>query len=316
LRYLTRQLTVQPHSRWQRVKQRAFDRLSRLIQRVYDPLVEQQVGGSMLALPFSHRLPLYLAWHPRYSTNLGRIARSIQNKYPDLTLIDVGANVGDTIALVRHEVPIPILCIEGDERFYEILLTNAARFENVEVVRAFVSDETDVLSVRSVQQGGTAHLERSTREDAVPLTRLDELLKKHRRFWDSKLIKIDTDGYDARVLRGAERQLSAVRPVIFFEFDPHFLKLQDEPPLDIFSWLSALGYRDLIIYDNFGDLLLDTQSTNRTHLEEITLYFTGRNAQQYCDIAAFHEEDRDLFDDVLQSELRFFRREKGTLTTS
>jgi hypothetical protein len=39
-----------------------------------------------------------------------------QAKYPNLTMIDVGANVGDSIAIVR--VDVPILCVEGEDHFF------------------------------------------------------------------------------------------------------------------------------------------------------------------------------------------------------
>lgn len=37
----------------------------------------------------------------------------VQQKYPDLSLIDIGTNVGDTVAIVRQDAHYPILCVEG-----------------------------------------------------------------------------------------------------------------------------------------------------------------------------------------------------------
>jgi len=298
-----------PQNHWQRIGQRIFHRLSALILRFDDSLLEQDIAGSRLLLPFSHRLPMYLQWHPWYSSNVARIARHVQAKYPDLTLVDVGANVGDTIALVRREIHCPILCLEGDGKFFGILESNARRFSDVEVVNEFLGDCDQEVPGLLVQSDGSAHVTEST-TGYLTIRRLDALLKERPRFWASKFIKIDTDGYDAKVIRGAEEQLAAVKPVLFFEYDPHFLAQQHEEPLDLLSNLECLGYSHLIFYDNFGELLLDAEIGNRRQLEEITLYFTGRMAQRYCDVCAFHSVDTDLFETVIAAELQLFRDQK------
>ena len=88
---------------------------------VRDWLVTFEIDGYLLYLPLSHRLPQHRLATPGYSSNLGRLAQIVQSKYPDLTLVDVGANVGDSVAIVRRRIHCPILCVEGEERFASIL---------------------------------------------------------------------------------------------------------------------------------------------------------------------------------------------------
>jgi hypothetical protein len=67
------------------------------------------------------------------------------------------------------------------------------------------------------------------------------------------LIKVDTDGYDNKVLRGASRRLSASHPHLFFEYSPWHTRIYGkEEPLGIFPYLREIGYRVLVIYDNAG----------------------------------------------------------------
>jgi hypothetical protein len=95
--------------------------ISKILLKFDDPIIEQKIAGKKLKLPFSHRLPLYMWLFPQYATNLGRIARYTFEKYSDLTLIDVGANIGDSIAIVRENGHFPILSVEGDSSFFALL---------------------------------------------------------------------------------------------------------------------------------------------------------------------------------------------------
>jgi hypothetical protein len=149
---------------------------------------------------------------------------------------------------------------------------------------------------------------------SIIVRRLDDVLRQQQ-FWESKFIKIDTDGYDAKVIRGGSEQIAEVQPVIFFEYDPHCLEQQKETPLDIFRTLDGWGYRGVIVYDNVGDLLFDTTIANRRQLEEITAYFSGWKSQRYCDICAFHRDDDDLWEKTSASELEVIRDRKRNAAT-
>ncbi|WP_430666882.1 FkbM family methyltransferase [Helicobacter suis] len=54
-------------------------------------------------------------------------------------------------------------------------------------------------------------------------------------------IKIDTDGFDFKILRGAYKTLKDNKPVLFFEWDYVHLANQSEVALSIFAFLSNLG---------------------------------------------------------------------------
>ena len=54
-------------------------------------------------------------------------------------------------------------------------------------------------------------------------------------------IKIDTDGFDFKVLRGANNTLKTYKPVIFFEWDKIHLQAQNEDFLSIFPTTPTNG---------------------------------------------------------------------------
>ena len=295
-------------------RQSVFSRIqSRLVKMAFDyikpvnPLIETSIGNYKIQLPFNHELPFILKHFPFYSTNLARIAKLVNDKYPDLKFIDIGANIGDSVALLRTKATFPILCIEGDNYFFSILQTNAAKFPDVHIAKNYVGEINTELKAASVELGGTAHLmQNGNGENFIIVKKLSAILEENPLFQKAKMIKIDTDGFDNKIIRGSVDFISQGKPVIFFEYDPFFLTQQDDDCLSVFSTLLKLGYSKLLLYKNDGEFLLSTDLSNSMLLEDLTHYYTGRKGVQYCDICAFHSEDEDLFYQIRQSELRFF----------
>src|SRR6266550_2375835 len=69
------------------------------------------VGRHRLKLPWDCCLDVYQANYKRYDWALGEIAREIFAKYPKSCAIDIGANVGDSAALICKHQDVPVLCI-------------------------------------------------------------------------------------------------------------------------------------------------------------------------------------------------------------
>src|SRR6266545_3066092 len=69
-----------------------------VVGRLGDPVITYEIGAGRLSIPLSHDLPLHRAAYPQYSSNLARIAASVAAFSDDFVVIDVGANVGDSLA--------------------------------------------------------------------------------------------------------------------------------------------------------------------------------------------------------------------------
>src|SRR4051794_8200383 len=93
----------------------------RLVTARTDPLVERSVGGRPILLPLSHDLPLILRDYPRYGQNLVNIVDAVAREKGPRGFIDVGANIGDTVVMVRSRTNVPVLAIEGDEVYAPLL---------------------------------------------------------------------------------------------------------------------------------------------------------------------------------------------------
>ena len=284
-------------------------RLRMLIIEIFsDPAVVYQYGQTKLFLPLSHDLPLYKKTLPNYSTNVARIAVAIERKYPTLTIIDIGANVGDTVLLLRESTQCPILCIDGDPRFFSYLKQNSEKWDDVELLQAFVGDKQEVISGQITVGSGSGHIaEDRNGKNFIELRQLRGILENHPRFAKPKLIKIDTDGYDCRILRSELVLLQKLKPVIFFEYDPYFLAKTGDAGLSIFDDLASSGYQTLMFYMNTGEYMLSVDINNIRLLEDLHHYFTGWKGHRYCDICAIHMDDSDIATSLRESEISFFQ---------
>src|SRR6516225_4669060 len=100
--------------------------LRRIFEKVVRPAnVEREIAGFRLRMPATHPLPHYFSIFPHFNRNLGRIGKAVHRKYPSMSAIDIGANVGDSVAIMRSQSHFPILCIEGSPGYFELLRRNA-----------------------------------------------------------------------------------------------------------------------------------------------------------------------------------------------
>ncbi|MFF3911792.1 FkbM family methyltransferase [Streptomyces sp. NPDC001848] len=276
-----------------------------------DPSVTCRIAGQELVMPLSHDLPLILSAYPNYSQNLLRLVAMTAAARQELTIVDIGANVGDTAVLMRGAVTAPILCVEGDGLFLDLLRRNVGHLRDVQVEEAYVATTADETgrthTVR--RQAGTAALipSPSGSVPARPFRSLPDILSSHARFSSPGLVKIDTDGADPRIIVANRELLARARPVVFFEFAPLWAaKAGDDNPYRALTALAEAGYQGALVYANTGELLLGTRVTE-PHLWKDLGRFTRTHGQVcYYDVAAFHADDAELFEQASAAERKFF----------
>src|SRR5438876_81302 len=108
------------------IKLRIVGRIAASVRRLFlfvaDPPVRLEIAPDVeLKLHLSHKFPFSRRTWSHYDTALPRIAQLVAREYGHLKLIDVGANVGDTTALVAASVAGSFLCLEGDARYIKLL---------------------------------------------------------------------------------------------------------------------------------------------------------------------------------------------------
>lgn len=114
-------------------------------------------------------------------------------------------------------------------------------------------------------------------------------------------VKIDTDGFDFKVIRGAAGTLRAHHPALFFEWDRFHLANQGEDFLSIFPLLGELGYENALIFDNFGTLLCELKTSDTRNLGLLMDYTRDSNLRIcYFDMLLFHSKSPLNIDDYLK----------------
>ncbi len=169
--------------------------------------------------------------------------------------IDVGANRGETLEMIlavapggRHIAyePIPGLAEEL-----------AAAFPGVEVRNAACSDEagsaefTHVLNAPAMsglrQRADLPAHAQEVERFAVRLDKLDEALPEG---YVPSLVKIDVEGAELLVMRGAVETLARHRPFVIFEHGVGGADLYGSKPGEVWDLLDGAGLR---IFDLEGD---------------------------------------------------------------
>jgi FkbM family methyltransferase len=253
---------------------------------------------------------------PHYISELGRIAAVVYSKYPEMIVVDVGANVGDTAAIVRTACPAPIVCIEGDPRILGALAENAKIIGDIDILNLYLDEECSTRRMSVTKAGWNSTLvdeDRMSPGEVIQFVTLDEGLKDLdlRRV---RLLKVDTEGFDGRVLRGARGILSGSRPVVLFEYNRENMNAIGEDGNKIFSYLKEHGYYSLLFWDNSSRFMLGAKINDSdliSDLHDYVNYTDGKlGCVYYLDVCAFHREDEDLAETVLAGERRV-RAESG-----
>lgn len=175
----------------------------------------------------------------------------------DAVVFDVGANVGWwTVPLARHLAP-------GGGRVvaFEPVPANRARLEwaiaanavqaHVLVAPVALGDKPGELGMwlKSEETGagsGTAALVTGDGEAhlRVPVVTLDAWAAEQG-ITRCDLMKLDIEGAELMMLRGAERFIAATKPLIFGEFEAYWLSTFASSFLDVAAWAERMNYRML-----------------------------------------------------------------------
>jgi FkbM family methyltransferase len=169
--------------------------------------------------------------------------------------IDVGANRGETLEMILAVAP------DGRHIAYEpipaLAEQLAVEFPGVDVRNAACSDEagsaefTHVLNAPAMsglrQRADLPAHAQEVERFTVRLDKLDEALPEG---YVPSLVKIDVEGAELLVLRGAVETLARHRPFVIFEHGVGGADLYGSKPGDVWDLLDGAGLR---IFDLEGD---------------------------------------------------------------
>ncbi len=152
-------------------------------------------------------------------------ARSLLKK--DSIVIDAGANIGIFSLFAANITPDgEIYAFEPTKATFDILQKNAASYENIHCFQCglgdkdakkrfyiYASQTTGNTFEDSDAIGGLAKLEDFAGSEMAEITTIDNFVLKHK-LPHVDFIKIDTEGYEAKILRGAKETIKKWHPIL------------------------------------------------------------------------------------------------------
>lgn len=254
--------------------------------------VERQVLGVTMVLPWSHRLPDYTRGDSPYGRNLIELAAALAEPGArPVTLLDVGANVGDSALSVLGAVDARVLAVEGDPEYLEYLRLNCGSDDRVTIVEALLSTEDGSGQVTAVRAGGTTRFQADAGGQSHPTVTAEQLRENNPDFDELRLVKSDTDGYDVALVPRIAEVWQDAHPVLFFEYDHALSRIAGNDPLAVWPALAALGYSVVAVWDNGGVPMGRTTVDAVGDLAKVLDRPLGGRRQHYWDVAVVHTSD-------------------------
>lgn len=260
-------------------------------------LVGLKCGDYEILVPEGHMLRTILPRQPYRDLAIGLIARFVAKKYPFASICDVGANVGDTAAIIATHARNKLILIEASDYYFGLLTENVRQLPNEKILRkAMISDGAPVHG-HLHHWGGTARFEPNSQSSGTPSMTLAELTER-----DTRFVKIDTDGFDFKIIASSLRWFQEVgHPMLFWE---NQITTQEELAWSdlLFSQLQDIGYKYFVVWDDAGFHLVSTdslavlQDLNR-YLLKVWINQAHISVYNY-DVLAVHEKDLDIYGQV------------------
>lgn len=206
-----------------------------------EPLVQTYAtrSGPMLALTTDHYITRSLELYGEYCPDEWRLLRQLIRS--GMTVVEVGANIGaHSVDMARACAPGIFYAFEPQPRVFQILCANLA-LNDVGNARAYpdacgsAEGEATVPLVDYARKGnfGGVGLQPADRQGIKvrvrPLDALD--------LQACGLIKVDVQGFELEVIRGARATIARCRPVLYVEND----RPAEQPRL--IPLIASLGYR-------------------------------------------------------------------------
>jgi len=224
--------------------------LGKLAYRIYphEFLVEISPGVKMkLRLKYRGDIDIWV-----YMRGLAHYSAQVFVNYlkEGMTVFDIGANVGYYTLLIAQKVgstgkvyafePIP----ETFARLQENIALNG--FTNIVAVPAAVTDRDCTVRMSVEDSASSIFRASSANSIEVPTISLDSFVGQHR-IERVDAIKMDVEGAELLVLRGADQVIRRYKPIIMTEINPALLKSAGTTAEELFKAIIDYGYDSYVI---------------------------------------------------------------------
>jgi FkbM family methyltransferase len=234
-------------------------------------------GTYFLKTTFGHPLKRYLINFEKYDRFVPYLSKVISK-----SVIDIGANIGDTLVLIKSVSNAEVICVEPDENFRRYLKQNI-KLNHLKAVKLYPFPVSSTEKVVTIEKNGL----KSTSNISVSSNNGSQTLLLTKTFKDLVndlsldinsigIIKSDTDGYDWDCLNSIADYFDSSAnfhypEFIFYEHQTYLnnsgtndpsRKEREKKYEDSLRRLVQHGYTEFYIFDNFGSLIHQTKNIN------------------------------------------------------
>jgi FkbM family methyltransferase len=281
---------------------RLFHKIASLLLAVAgkNHTVDGYLYGRSMRMPAEHPLPAVLHRFPQYNRPLAMAIKAIASPSsgsPNLTVVDVGANIGETVAVIEQLVPdVSYLCIEADDDIARICRFNHRGNPRVQIEQCYIGENAGSLVM--LQDDGRANpttklIDQANFDESSNYGRLVRLDTVAGPFADAhhglSLIKVDTEGYDFSVLRSGPRLIERYRPALYFEWFPDLLTDLQEEVWNGFDYLEGFGYLHFVFFSSQGDYYCHLSRPDHFVLKSLASTASQNKSLLYFDVFASTE---------------------------
>tara|TARA_B110000211_G_scaffold202001_1_gene233879 strand:- start:5406 stop:6251 length:846 start_codon:yes stop_codon:yes gene_type:complete len=234
-----------------------------------------KIGSRIMVLPPEHPLSMWTSLYKDYDNFLPKLVKEMSSNE---SIIDVGANVGDTLFRFIDTNSKPnYFSIEADQYFFKYLKKNKGLLEKdiqdrVTLINELVGNNLKGNLTQKSNLGSKFLVESP---DGLETKSLDKIIIDGN-IQNIKLIKVDVDGYDYNVLLSAMNEIKKNKPSLFFEY----MSLNKTEYIELIKKLYEIGYSEWTIINNYGSAIFENK-----HYKDVLGYIDSKkNSEIIIDI--------------------------------
>lgn len=179
----------------------------------------------------------------------------------DSYILDIGSNIGFTVLnMAQLSSNGKVIGFEPDKLNYERCLNNINQnsFKNIKLYNIGLGSEelSTPMEVRTEFNRGGNRVAVNGQGGIIQVKRLDDFFPLLG-IPKVDVMKIDVEGYELHVLRGAEQTLRKFKPALFIELNDDNIRDQGGSAKELIEFLIQLGYTKIIQADTENEVALD-----------------------------------------------------------
>ena len=198
--------------------------------------------------------------------------------------VNVGANIGKFVIRIGNRIKGRgrVICFEPEEENFKILKENIKinKLDNILAIKKGCYSSNQKIDFY-IHKASTRHsiIDKTNKKTTIEVVKLDDALKNEK---DIRLIVIDAEGSDYRILKGAKQIIKKWHPIIIFEVSEY--GIEEEIIREIESFFKNEKYNLIkITSSNYLALPPEKKLTKKqkNHLEDVRLMYEKTKRWKY-----------------------------------